>query len=152
MAVQYSTAVRNALLDAIETATGASAKLRIYTGSAPANCAAAATGAGGNVVAFSAHGDGAVAQNNSGKYKRSREMFAEELRKYWESVEEGKQAKAAEVKSTEPAQAQEVPAPFVLDLSSIITTPINQLQGPEDIIQRKEDDLLFVMSVMLANS
>jgi hypothetical protein len=44
MALQFSTAVRNAMLDAIETATGASAKLRIYTGAAPANCAAAATG------------------------------------------------------------------------------------------------------------
>ena len=44
MALQYSVAVNNARLDAVETATGASAKLRIYTGSAPANCAAAATG------------------------------------------------------------------------------------------------------------
>ena len=44
MALQYSVAVNNARLDAVETTTGASAKLRIYTGSAPANCAAAATG------------------------------------------------------------------------------------------------------------
>lgn len=44
MALQYSVAVNNARLDAVETAVGASAKLRIYTGSAPANCAAAATG------------------------------------------------------------------------------------------------------------
>lgn len=44
MALQYSVAVNNARLDAVETATGASAKLRIYTGSAPANCAAAASG------------------------------------------------------------------------------------------------------------
>lgn len=44
MALQYSVAVNNARLDAVETAAGASAKLRIYTGSAPANCAAAATG------------------------------------------------------------------------------------------------------------
>ena len=44
MALQYSVAVNNSRLDAVETATGASAKLRIYTGSAPANCAAAATG------------------------------------------------------------------------------------------------------------
>jgi hypothetical protein len=44
MANQYSVAVNNARLDAIETAAGASAKLRIYTGSVPANCAAAATG------------------------------------------------------------------------------------------------------------
>ena len=44
MAVQYSVTVNNARLDAIETAAGASAKLRMYTGAMPANCAAAATG------------------------------------------------------------------------------------------------------------
>jgi len=44
MSLQYSVAVNNARLDSIETTIGASAKLRIYTGSAPANCAAAATG------------------------------------------------------------------------------------------------------------
>ena len=44
MPLQYSVAVNNARLDAVETATGASARLRIYTGTVPANCAAAATG------------------------------------------------------------------------------------------------------------
>ena len=44
MAIQYSLPVNNARLDSIETTIGASAKLRIYTGSVPANCAAAATG------------------------------------------------------------------------------------------------------------
>ena len=44
MAIQYSVAANNARLDSIETTIGASAKLRIYTGSVPANCAAAATG------------------------------------------------------------------------------------------------------------
>lgn len=44
MALQYSIAANNARLDSIETTAGASAKLRVYTGSAPANCAAAATG------------------------------------------------------------------------------------------------------------
>lgn len=44
MAFQFSTAARNALLDAIETAIGAGAILRIRTGAAPANCAAADTG------------------------------------------------------------------------------------------------------------
>ncbi len=44
MSLQYSVAVNNARLDSIETTIGTSAKLRIYTGSAPANCAAAATG------------------------------------------------------------------------------------------------------------
>lgn len=44
MAVQLSTTVRNARLDAIETAIGASAVLKIRTGAAPANCAATDTG------------------------------------------------------------------------------------------------------------
>jgi hypothetical protein len=42
--MQYSVAVNNARLDQIETTTGASAKLRIFSGSAPANCAAADSG------------------------------------------------------------------------------------------------------------
>jgi hypothetical protein len=44
MAIQLSESVRNARLDAIETAIGASAVLKIRTGAAPANCAAADTG------------------------------------------------------------------------------------------------------------
>jgi hypothetical protein len=44
MAIQHSVAVRNAKLDAIETATGASPKLELRTGTKPANCAAATTG------------------------------------------------------------------------------------------------------------
>lgn len=44
MAVQLSVTVRNARLDAIETAVGTSARLKIWTGAAPANCAAADSG------------------------------------------------------------------------------------------------------------
>jgi len=44
MAVQFSTAVRNAALDAYETAIGASAILEIRSGAAPANCGAADSG------------------------------------------------------------------------------------------------------------
>jgi hypothetical protein len=44
MALQLSTAVRNARLDAIETTIGTSAIMRIRTGSAPADCAAADSG------------------------------------------------------------------------------------------------------------
>lgn len=44
MAIQFSVAVRNARLDSIETTIGAAAKFRIFTGSPPANCAAASTG------------------------------------------------------------------------------------------------------------
>lgn len=44
MAVQLSSAARNARLDAVEITVGASAILRIRTGAAPANCAAADSG------------------------------------------------------------------------------------------------------------
>jgi hypothetical protein len=44
MPINYSTAVRNAKLDAVETAIGTSAILRIRTGSKPATCASADTG------------------------------------------------------------------------------------------------------------
>lgn len=44
MTYQFSTAVRNAELDAIESTIGTSPVLRIRTGAAPANCAGADTG------------------------------------------------------------------------------------------------------------
>ena len=44
MAIQLSTAVRNARLDQIESTIGTSAILRVRTGAAPANCATADTG------------------------------------------------------------------------------------------------------------
>jgi hypothetical protein len=44
MSLQLSAAVRNARLDAIESAIGASPKLQIYSGSMPASCATAASG------------------------------------------------------------------------------------------------------------
>lgn len=44
MALQYSVSVRNAQLDAFETATGTSAVLKIRTGSVPATCATADSG------------------------------------------------------------------------------------------------------------
>jgi len=44
MTLQYSTTVRNAQLDAIETAVGTAAVLKIRSGSAPANCATADSG------------------------------------------------------------------------------------------------------------
>ncbi len=44
MAIQLSTAVRNARLDAIESTIGASAILRIRTGAPPATCATADSG------------------------------------------------------------------------------------------------------------
>lgn len=44
MAIQFSTSVRNAMLDAFESTTGTSAIMRIRTGSPPTDCAAADTG------------------------------------------------------------------------------------------------------------
>jgi hypothetical protein len=44
MAFQFSTAVRNASLDAIETTAGTGPTLTIRTGAAPADCAAADSG------------------------------------------------------------------------------------------------------------
>lgn len=44
MTLQYSTAVRNAQLDAVESTTGATAKLQIRTGAPPADCATADSG------------------------------------------------------------------------------------------------------------
>lgn len=44
MALQFSAAVRNAMLDAVETSVGTSAVLKIRTGSAPANVATADSG------------------------------------------------------------------------------------------------------------
>lgn len=44
MALQYSVAVRNARLDAVETTIGVSAILKIRTGAVPASCATADAG------------------------------------------------------------------------------------------------------------
>ena len=44
MAIQLSVAVRNGRLDSFETVCGTSAVMRIFTGSPPANCAAADSG------------------------------------------------------------------------------------------------------------
>lgn len=44
MAVQLSTGVRNGRLDSLETTVGTAPVLRILSGAAPANCAAAETG------------------------------------------------------------------------------------------------------------
>lgn len=44
MAIQLSVTARNNRLDSLETTVGTAAKLQIYTGSMPANCATAASG------------------------------------------------------------------------------------------------------------
>lgn len=65
MAVQWSTAVRNARLDAWETAIGTAAKLQIYSGSAPANCATAASGT--KLVEWTLASDWAAAASGGAK-------------------------------------------------------------------------------------
>jgi hypothetical protein len=44
MALQYSTSIRNAQLDTVESTTGTAPLLRILTGSPPADCATAQSG------------------------------------------------------------------------------------------------------------
>ena len=44
MTLQYSTTLRDNQLDQVESTVGAAAKLRLYSGAPPANCAAAASG------------------------------------------------------------------------------------------------------------
>lgn len=44
MALQFDSGVRNAILDAIETNIGTAPTMKIFTGTVPANCAAADSG------------------------------------------------------------------------------------------------------------
>jgi hypothetical protein len=67
MALQYSTAIRNAKLDAIEVTGGNSCALRIYTGTQPANCAAA--NAGTLLVDFNLPPDWMAAASGGSKAK-----------------------------------------------------------------------------------
>lgn len=67
MALQFSTSVRNALLDVIETTIGASAVLKIRTGPAPADVATADSG---NVLAtLNLPSDWMAAASNGSKAK-----------------------------------------------------------------------------------
>lgn len=65
MAIQFSVAVRNARLDAIEATIGISAKLQIWSGSVPANCAAAASGT--KICEFTLASDWAAAASTGSK-------------------------------------------------------------------------------------
>ncbi len=71
MALQYSVAVRNAQLDAVETIIGGSAVLKLYdlTAGAPANCAAAITGT--VVATINLGADWMDAANSGSKAKSS---------------------------------------------------------------------------------
>lgn len=65
MSLQLSTLVRNARLDTIETTIGVSAKLEFFTGSMPANCAAATTGT--KLVEYDLASDWAAAASGGAK-------------------------------------------------------------------------------------
>lgn len=65
MSLQFGTTLRNAMLDQIETTAGTSAKVQIYTGSAPADCATA--DAGTLLVEFDLASDWAGAASSGSK-------------------------------------------------------------------------------------
>jgi hypothetical protein len=71
MAIKQTTAVRNAQLDALNTQIGASARLRIYNGTRPANANTAITSQTmlveltGNATAFAAAASGGVLTANA---------------------------------------------------------------------------------------
>lgn len=65
MALQLSTSVRNAMLDAIETTTGTSAIIEIRTGSPPATCATADSGS--VLVTYNLASDWAAAASSGSK-------------------------------------------------------------------------------------
>lgn len=65
MTIQLSTAVRNARLDAIETAIGTAAVVKIRTGAQPANCATADSGT--VLVSYTLASDWAAAASGASK-------------------------------------------------------------------------------------
>lgn len=65
MTVQWSTTLRNALLDQWETTVGTSAVVKIFTGSAPANCGTADSGT--KLVEFDLASDWASAASSGSK-------------------------------------------------------------------------------------
>lgn len=67
MALQYSTAVRNAKLDAVESTIGTSAVLKLRTGAQPADCAAADSGT--VVATLTLPSDWMAAASNGSKAK-----------------------------------------------------------------------------------
>src|SRR5688572_7257232 len=67
MALQHSTAVRNALLDVIESTIGTSAVLKIFTGTKPANCATANSGT--ELASMSLQSDWMAAAGSGSKAK-----------------------------------------------------------------------------------
>lgn len=67
MALQFSTLALNAMLDGFEADLGASPVLKIWTGAAPANCAAANTGT--ELASMSLPADAMAAASGASKAK-----------------------------------------------------------------------------------
>lgn len=65
MALQLSTSVRNAMLEAIETTAGTAAVLELRTGSVPANCAASDSGT--LLISYTLASDWAAAASSGSK-------------------------------------------------------------------------------------
>jgi hypothetical protein len=65
MALQLGTTLRNAMLDAIETSAGTAAIIKIWSGSAPSNCATADSGT--KLVEFDLASDWASAASSGAK-------------------------------------------------------------------------------------
>jgi hypothetical protein len=65
MAIQLSVAARNARLDAIEVTAGTAAKLALFTGAVPANCAA--SDAAGEVARITCPSDWLAAASSGSK-------------------------------------------------------------------------------------
>lgn len=69
MTLQYSVAVRNAKLDVVETTIGVSAILEIWSGTLPANCAAADAGDGAVLASCTLPSDWMAAASGGVKAK-----------------------------------------------------------------------------------
>ena len=67
MSFQYSTTVRNAALDAVESAVGTAPRLYLYTGAIPANCATAASGTLLNATTYTLPSDWMAAASGGSK-------------------------------------------------------------------------------------
>jgi len=67
MAIQYSVAVNNARLDAVESTISTSAELKIFSGAVPANCAAADPA--GTLVSMTLPSDWMAAASSASKAK-----------------------------------------------------------------------------------
>jgi hypothetical protein len=65
MSIQFSTTVRNAMLDVVESTIGTAAILKIWSGTAPANCAASDTGT--TLVSYTLASDWAAAASSGSK-------------------------------------------------------------------------------------